>query len=82
MGNVRSTAYLEDQKVFKGESYSALLAFESLDEEVKQVRLMLKDFVLKFDASDQPIEMVDIVLEFDQQIERKVVKQAAESPQG
>jgi len=26
--------------------------------------------------------MVDIVLEFDQQIERKVVKQAAESPQG
>ena len=76
MGNVRSSAYLEDQKVFKGESYSALLAFDPLDEEVQQVRLVLKDFVLKFDASDQPIDTVDIVLEFDQQIERKQVTQA------
>lgn len=76
MGNVRSSAYLEDQKVFKGESYSGMLVFDPLDEEVQQVRLVLKDFVLKFDASDQPLETVDIVLEFDQQIERKQVAQA------
>ena len=34
MGNVRSTAYLEDVRVFKGESYSGLLAFDPLNEEV------------------------------------------------
>ena len=82
MGNVRSTAYIEDQKVFKGENYTGLLAFEPLDEEVRQVRLVLKDFVLKFDASEQPIETVDIVLEFDQQIERNAVQQATAAPQG
>ena len=80
MGNVRSTAYIEDQKVFKGENYTGLLAFEPLDEEVRQVRLVLKDFVLKFDASDQPIETVDIVAEFDQQIERKAVQQVTAAP--
>lgn len=77
MGSVRSTAYLEDVRVFKGESYSGLLAFDPLDEEVKQVRLTLKDFVLKFDASGQPLETVDISMEFDQEIERKVASQTA-----
>ncbi|MEE2657861.1 MAG: hypothetical protein VX733_05100 [Candidatus Latescibacterota bacterium] len=73
MGNVRSTAYLEDVRVFKGESYSGFLAFDPLDDEVKQVRLTLKDFVLKFDASGQPLDMVDISMEFDQHIQRTVV---------
>ena len=57
-----------------------MLAFEPLAEEVRQVRLVLKDFVLKFDASDQPIETVDIVAEFDQQIERKAVQQVTAAP--
>jgi hypothetical protein len=76
MGNARSSTYLEDQKVFKGEIYTGLLTFDPLDEEVAQVRLVLKDFVLKFDASDQPLEMVDIVFEFDRKIQKAVVKQA------
>lgn len=75
MGNVRSSAYLEDQQVFKGESYSGLLTFDPLNEEVEQVRLTLADFVLKFDASDQPLETLDIVFEFDQKIEKRKVLQ-------
>ena len=77
MGNVRSTAYLEDVRVFKGESYSGLLAFDPLNEEVGQVRLTLKDFVVKFDASGQPLETVDISMEFDQEIERRAAPQTA-----
>ena len=68
MGNARSTAYIENQKVFKGERYSGLIAFDPLNEEVEQVRLVLENFVLKFDASGQPLETVDIALEFDQKI--------------
>ena len=76
MGNARSTAYIENQKVFKGEKYSGLIAFDPLNEEVSQVRLVLKDFVLKFDASGQPLETVDIALEFDQKIATEKVRQA------
>jgi len=76
MGNARSTAYIENQKVFKGEKYSGLIAFDPLNEEVRQVRLVLKDFVLKFDASEQPLETVDIALEFEQKIATEQVRQA------
>mgnify|MGYP001291271323 CR=1 FL=1 len=70
MGNVRSTAYLEDVKVFKGDSYSGFLAFDRLESEVERVELVLRDFVLKFDASEQPIEMTDIVMSFNRRISK------------
>ena len=76
MGNARSTAYIENQKVFKGEKYSGLIAFDPLNEEVRQVRLVLEDFVLKFDASGQPLETVDIALEFEQKIATEEIRQA------
>ncbi len=81
MGNVRSSAYLEDTRVFKGESYSGMLAFAPLDEEVARVQLTLEDFVLKFDASGQPLETVDIFFEFDRKIEKTAVTQATDSEQ-
>ena len=79
MGNVRSSAYLEDTRVFKGESYSGMLAFSPLEEEVARVQLTLEDFVLKFDASGQPLETVDIFFEFDRKIEKTVATQATDS---
>ena len=74
MGHVRSTAYLEDQKVFKGESYSGLLTFDPLDPEVKTVRLELRDFVLAFDAFDKPIKTITIPFIFDRHIHQEVQK--------
>ena len=76
MGNVRSSAYLEDTKVFKGETYTGLLAFAPLDEEVERVQLVLEDFVLKFDASGQPLESADILFEFERKIQKTEVTQA------
>ena len=81
MGNVRSSAFLEDTKVFKGESYSGLLTFSPLEEEVERVQLVLEDFVLKFDASDQPLETVDIFFDFDRKISKTVVAPAADPAQ-
>lgn len=78
MGNVRSSLYLEDTKVFKGESYSGMVAFAPLEVEVQQVQLALEDFVLKFDASGQPLETVDILFDFDRKIEKTVVTQEAD----
>ncbi len=76
MGNVRSSTYRVETKVFKGESYSGLLTFSPLDEEVDRVQLILEDFVLRFDASDQPLEAVDILFSFDRTILKTVVTQA------
>ena len=82
MGNVRSTAYLEDQTVFKGESYSGFLIFDPLEEEVSEVELVLEDFVLKFDASGQPLEMVDIAIGFDRKIAKEEIARAEEGADG
>ncbi len=81
MGNVRSSLYLEDTKVFKGESYAGMLAFAPLEEEAEQVQLVLENFVLKFDASGQPLDTVDIVFDFDRHIQKTVATdQDATSP--
>jgi len=74
MGNVRSSAYLEDQKVFKGESYGGLIAFDPLDKEVRRVRVVLKEVVLKFDAFDRPLETMDVPFEFNRTVEQYVLK--------
>jgi hypothetical protein len=79
MGNVRSTAYLQGQMVFKGESYSGFLIFDPLEEEVEEVELVLKDFVLKFDASGQPLEAVDVAIRFDRHIAKDEKAQIADA---
>ena len=74
MGNVRSSAYLEDQLVFKGESYSGLIAFAPLSEKTIELELVVRDFVLKFDASGQPVESVDIKMQFEHNVDLKVAE--------
>ncbi len=69
MGNVRSSAYLEDQLVFKGESYSGLIAFRPLQDKVESVEMVLRDFIFKFDASGQPLESLDVALSFEHTVE-------------
>ena len=71
MGIVRSNNYGQDEKIFKGESYFGFIVYNPLDSEVKRVQLVLKDFILKFDAYNRPIETIDIPLDFDRHIERR-----------
>lgn len=70
MGLVRQTLYV-DGKVFKGDMKEGFLAFDPLDPRVKKVQLILKDFVLRYDANDWPSELVDLTFPFDRQIQEK-----------
>ncbi len=65
MGIVRTNNYLSDEKIFKGEKYGGFIVFEPLEEEVETVTLRIRDFVLKFNAFDKPLETVDLSFEFD-----------------
>ena len=70
MGHVRSLNYAEDQPIFKGESYSGLIAFDPLSPEVEKVRLELRDFALKFDEYGTPLETIDLKFDFKRKIEK------------
>ena len=60
MGTVRASLYRRDKPVFKGQSYSGKLVFDPLHRDVKKARLLFRDFVLRFDATGTPVEMMDI----------------------
>lgn len=78
MGVVRSNNYRVDEKIFKGEHYEGFIVFDPLDEAVKQVHLILKDFVLKFDAYDRPIQTTDLPFDFNRTITRQVLAKVDE----
>ena len=73
IGIVRATAYGEDEVIFKGENYSGLVVFDPLHPKVRNVRLILKEFALKFDASGHPIETMDIPFDFSRTVSREVI---------
>jgi TonB family protein len=73
MGIVRSNNYRVDEKIFKGEHYEGFIVFDPLDEAVKKAHLILKDFVLKFDAYDRPIQTTDLSFDFNRTITRQVL---------
>ena len=64
VGIARWSTYGEDEVLFKGENYSGFIVFDPLHSEVRNVRLILKEFAYKFDASGKPIETIDIPFDF------------------
>lgn len=68
MGLVRTNNYGVGERVFRGEEYGGFIVFDPLDAEVEQVRLNLRDFVLKFNTFGKPLETVDIGFDFDRAI--------------
>ena len=70
MGQVRTSNYGVGEKIYKGENYSGFIVFEPLADEVEEVRLHLRDFVLKFNAFDQPLQTFDLDFRFVRQIEQ------------
>ncbi len=74
MGVVRSHNYAGDQPIFKGENYSGFVVFGPLVENIGKVRLVLKDFVTKFDQFGAPLEKKDIIFDFKRSVELKELK--------
>jgi len=73
LGMVRGKNYSLDQMIFRGDTYTGLIAFEPLRPEVKKVRLTLKDVVYRFDAFNRPSDVVTVSFDFDRVIEKQVV---------
>jgi len=74
MGLIRQTLYI-DGIVFKGDMKEGFLVFDPLDSNIKQAELVLKDFVLAYDASGWPSKLVDLTFPFDLKIERETGKE-------
>ena len=81
MGIVRSNNYNIDRKIFKGESYRGLIAFDPLAAEVAQVSLVLRDFVLKFNPHNAPLETTTLRFAFRREVQRELVERERDEPQ-
>ncbi len=77
MGIVRTNNYLIDEKVFKEESYDGFIVFDPLDDEIEQVTLHIRDFALKFNAYDKPLETMDLAFAFDRQTSMETYREEA-----
>lgn len=73
MGQVRTSNYGVGEKIYKGENYSGFIVFEPLADEVEEVRLHIRDFILKFNAFDQPLQTFDMDFRFVRQIEQSAL---------
>lgn len=67
IGRVRQTLYVNG-RAFKGDVKEGFLVFDPLDPRVKNVQLVLKNFVLAYDANDWPAELVDLTFPFQRTI--------------
>jgi len=73
LGMVRGKNYGLDEMIFRGDSYTGLIAFEPLKPEVKRARLTLNDVVYRFDAFNRPADVVDVAFNFDRKIDKQVI---------
>jgi hypothetical protein len=71
MGIVRANSYFSDEKIFRGESYGGFIAFDPLDDEVEEVILHIRDFALKFNAFDKPLQNLDASFRFRRELSLK-----------
>jgi len=72
MGTVYKTIYHRNRPVFREDRRTGMLVFDALPEGTQEIRLEIKDFVLSFDASDNPEQTVDV--EFRFRLDRKIVE--------
>jgi hypothetical protein len=70
LGMVRGKNYGLDEMIFRGDSYSGLIAFEPLRPEVKRVQLKLNDIVYRFDAFNRPADVSNISFNFDRKVDK------------
>jgi hypothetical protein len=76
MGILYKTVYHRHRPIFRGDRRNGLLVFDPLPEENDELRIVIDDFVLAFDASDSPREVLDVDFRFG--IQQGVVEFAPE----
>ncbi|MEW6754295.1 MAG: hypothetical protein AB1505_25425 [Candidatus Latescibacterota bacterium] len=80
MGTVYKTIYHRGRPVFREDRRTGMLVFDALPENTRAVRLQIRDFVLSFDASDNPEDTVDV--EFQFHVDRRIVEVPRKGSQG
>jgi len=73
LGMVRGKNYGLQEDIFRGDSYSGLIAFDTLRPEVKRVQLVFNEVVYRFDAFNRPSDMVNVAVNWDRKVDRLVV---------
>lgn len=62
------TLYPEEEIVFSGQDYTGYIVFPPLPADVRQVQLVVEDVVVRFDAFDRPVEVLDLAYQFGRQV--------------
>ncbi len=73
LGNLRGRNYGLDEMIFRGDSYSGLLSFDKLRDDVERVQLVLNDIVYRFDAFNRPADVTTATFNFERHIEKVTV---------
>ena len=73
LGMVRGKNFGLEEMIFRGDSYSGLIAFDPLKPEVERVQLILNDIVYRFDAFDRPADVTTAYFNFERIITREVI---------
>lgn len=73
LGMVRGRNYGLDEIIFRGDSYSGLITFNPLRDDVQRCQLQLNDIIYRFDAFDRPVDVTDAHFNFNRVVEREVI---------
>jgi hypothetical protein len=73
LGNLRGKNYGLDEYIFRGDSYSGLISFDKLRDDVKRVQLVVNDIVYRFDAFNRPADLTTATFSFERQIDKVVM---------
>ena len=60
---LRQTMF-KNEEIFSGQEVEGFVVFEALHPDVKEIQVLVQDFVLRFDYRNEPIEDVDIPYSF------------------
>ena len=72
MGIVRGSVYHRDSPIFKGRSYTGKIVFDPMPKKTREVRLLIKDFILEFGIYDIPKTL--LTMEFPFSVEQGIVE--------
>jgi len=75
MGIVKEELYRRDRKIFKGQDYRGYICFGPLSDEVKEVEMVIEDFVIRFDEFDLPVETIDLNFKFKRIVEKRLLSE-------
>ena len=76
LGMVRGKNFGLDEVIFRGDSYTALITFDPLRDDVQRIQLQINDIIYRFDAFNRPVDVTTANFTYNRKIDRQVITQA------